>query len=275
MAAEREERARKARDVWACDSDDGLKTLIAKAASGDVVWFLATVNRIADLLAAEGDTDPVGVRRSKAIGILAQPVQALALLAAHRHDPPSPDDQAEPARDEDRDDDREEDRDHAANDGSGLSEPGAADGDESGPSTSSGRNSLVLDRPAGGLEVKRLRPRVVLHFHLSDTAIRTRSGLVRPEYGTANTLAQLRDWLADTGCPVTVQPVLDPAMWPRWMRTRSRTAPGTRSGTGTWPMCSPTVPAPPPPWTWTTPSRTCRWTGADHPAKPAPPIWGR
>ena len=52
---------------------------------------------------------------------------------------------------------------------------------------------------------------MVLHFHLSDTAIRTRSGLVRPEYGTANTLNQLREWLAETGCPVTVQPVLDPA----------------------------------------------------------------
>jgi len=50
-----------------------------------------------------------------------------------------------------------------------------------------------------------------LHVHLSDTAVRTRSGLVRPEYGTANTLHQLREWLTDTGCPVTVQPVLDPA----------------------------------------------------------------
>ncbi len=55
LAAEREDRARQARDVWACDSDDGLKTVIAKATSGDVVWFLATINRIADILAAEGD----------------------------------------------------------------------------------------------------------------------------------------------------------------------------------------------------------------------------
>ena len=67
-----------------------------------------------------------------------------------------------------------------------------------------------MDLPAG-LDLKRLRPKVVLHFHLSDTAVRTQSGLVRPEYGTANTLAQLKDWLAETGCHVTVQPVLDPA----------------------------------------------------------------
>jgi hypothetical protein len=201
LAAEREERARKARDVWACDSDDGLKTLIAKATSGDVVWFLATINRIADILAVEGDSDPVGVRRSKAIGILAQPAQALALLAAHRHDPASPNDQ-EPAGEEDREEDRDE---------CGLSPSKPNREDDPDPSTSSGRSSLLVDPPAAGRDGKRLRPKVVLHFHLSDTAVRTRSGLVRPEYGPAQTLGQLRDWLADTGCPVTVQPVLDPA----------------------------------------------------------------
>ena len=71
LAAEREDRARQARDVWACDSDDGLKTLIAKATIGGCGVVLATINRIADILAADGDSDPVGVRRSKAIGILA------------------------------------------------------------------------------------------------------------------------------------------------------------------------------------------------------------
>jgi len=70
---------------------------------------------------------------------------------------------------------------------------------------------LRIELPLGGFDVKRLKPRVVLHFHLSDTAIRTRSGLVRPEYGTANTLNQLKEWLNETGCPITVQPVLDPA----------------------------------------------------------------
>lgn len=69
-AAEREQRARTDRDVWSCDTEDGLKLLVARAASGDVAWFLATVNRIADILAREGDTDPVGARRAKAIGIL-------------------------------------------------------------------------------------------------------------------------------------------------------------------------------------------------------------
>ena len=42
QAAARALRARTERDVWATDTEDGLKLLIAKAASGDVTWFMAT-----------------------------------------------------------------------------------------------------------------------------------------------------------------------------------------------------------------------------------------
>jgi hypothetical protein len=97
LAAERAERARSTQDVFSFDSEDGLKTIIAKAAAGDAIWFMATVNRIADILAAEGDTDPVGARRARAIGILAQPAEALRLLIEHQHDPDQQDDSAEPA----------------------------------------------------------------------------------------------------------------------------------------------------------------------------------
>src|SRR5512133_1770208 len=86
VAAERAERARHSRDVFSFESEDGLKTLVAKAAAGDAIWFLATVNRIADILAARGDTDPVGTRRARALGILAQPAEALRLLIEHQHD---------------------------------------------------------------------------------------------------------------------------------------------------------------------------------------------
>ena len=58
--------------MWVTDSDDGLQTVIGRAAGGDATWFLAAVNRIADILASEGDEDLVGARRFKAIGILAQ-----------------------------------------------------------------------------------------------------------------------------------------------------------------------------------------------------------
>jgi hypothetical protein len=43
----------------------GLKLLIAKANAGDVIWFMATVNRIAEILRLQGDLDSADVRRSK------------------------------------------------------------------------------------------------------------------------------------------------------------------------------------------------------------------
>ena len=45
---------------------------------------MAAVNRIAELLGDEGDPDPLDIRRSKAIGILARPARALELLARHQ-----------------------------------------------------------------------------------------------------------------------------------------------------------------------------------------------
>ena len=64
----------------------GLKLLIAKANAGDVIWFLATANRIAEILRRQRDLDSADVRRSKAIGILAQPALALQLLWEFRNE---------------------------------------------------------------------------------------------------------------------------------------------------------------------------------------------
>ena len=81
-------------------SEHGLKLIIARANAGDAIWFKATIDRIADILARQGDTDSVEVRRSKAIGILAQPAHALDLLCRHQddhwHGPVEP---ADPAHD--------------------------------------------------------------------------------------------------------------------------------------------------------------------------------
>jgi len=67
-------------------SQSGLKLLIAKANAGDVIWFMATLNRIAEILRLQGDMDSADVRRSKAIGILAQPALALQLLWEFRNE---------------------------------------------------------------------------------------------------------------------------------------------------------------------------------------------
>ncbi len=54
-------------------SDHGLKTLIARATAGEVIYLVAMVDRIAQILELEGDESSIGVRRSKALGILAHP----------------------------------------------------------------------------------------------------------------------------------------------------------------------------------------------------------
>lgn len=193
LAAERAEQARQARGVWAYPSEDGLKTLVAKAAAGEVICLMATVNRIADILQIEGDPDPADHRRAKALGLLAQPARALQLLIEHQQDP----DTGEQARDDQARDDQarddqaepDEDQDQSLD----LRVPGQLTGD------------------AGLARAAALRPRVVLHFHLSDTAVGTGHGVARPEDGEPTCLQQLRAWLADTGCAITVRPVLDPA----------------------------------------------------------------
>ena len=55
----------------------------------------------------------------------------------------------------------------------------------------------------------------MLHYHLSDLAIRDSHGLTRPgDHSDPISLQALRDWLTDTGCPITVRPILDPATVP-------------------------------------------------------------
>ena len=65
-------------------NDHHIRTLIARGTSLDILSFMAAVNRIADLLGAEGDADSIDIRRSKAIGVLARPAHALELLARHQ-----------------------------------------------------------------------------------------------------------------------------------------------------------------------------------------------
>ena len=183
MAAERAEQTRRSRGVSAYPGEDGLKTLVAKAAAGDVVCLLATVNRLADVLAADGDTTTAGERRAKALGLLAQPARVLELLIAHHDDPdphgPAP---APTDNDEDEDEDKKDER-----------------------------GGLDLTVPLRAARSADPLPRVVLHFHLSDDAVTEGHGVVRPEHGEPTSLEQLRAWLTETGCPVTVRPVLDPA----------------------------------------------------------------
>ncbi len=69
------------RFVTTGQSDEhGLKTLVAKASAGEVIYLVAVVDRVAEVLLRRGDTSPVGVRRSRALGLLAHPARVLDLL---------------------------------------------------------------------------------------------------------------------------------------------------------------------------------------------------
>jgi hypothetical protein len=59
-------------------SEHGLKLIIARATAGDAIWFKAAIDRIADILARQGDPDTIEVRRSKAIEVIAQPRRSAA-----------------------------------------------------------------------------------------------------------------------------------------------------------------------------------------------------
>ena len=197
LAAERAERARTAQDVFSFDSEDGLKTVVAKAAAGDAIWFLATVNRIAEILAACGDTDPVGTRRARALGILAQPAEALRLLIEHQHD---------------RSDQADESAVQAPAASEATLEDESAATSEREPESkveADDHRSLSMEPPPA-FDTKAARPRVILHFHLSKAALSPGQAIVRPEDGGPLTLDELLEFLSRTGCQVRVQPVLDP-----------------------------------------------------------------
>jgi hypothetical protein len=203
----------------------GLKLLIAKANAGDVIWFMATVNRIADILRLQGDPDSADVRRSKAIGILAQPALALQLLWEFRgeqHPAGEPQQASEPILNEpnvpyDRSSaGPAEDPPESAADQMAPDQPAEPADEAAGPTAEQPNRGGLIIQPSG-IEARRLRPQVMLHVHLSQEALLGyrdgKSGLLgsagRFEGVGPITLGQVRRFLGDTACDVKVQPVID------------------------------------------------------------------
>ena len=163
-------------------SEHGLKMIIARATAGDAIWFKAAIDRIADILARQGDNDPIDVRRSKAIGILAQPAQALQLLCQHQDDdwdgPAEPSDPAEePACEE-----TEVSFDEAAH------------------------RSLQISPPP--FHPDRARPRATVYVHLSEEALNGGLGVARVEDVGPVLLDRLHALLGDH-CTINLKPVID------------------------------------------------------------------
>ncbi len=72
-------------------NEHGLKTLIVQANAGDVICLVALLDRVARILAVQGDTDPVAVRRAKAVEIVANPYACVRLLERHATPDQQPD----------------------------------------------------------------------------------------------------------------------------------------------------------------------------------------
>jgi len=189
----------------------GLRLLIARANAGDVIWFMATVNRIADILRLKGDFDSADARRSKAIGILAQPALALQLLWEFRGEQHTA---VEPQRSDEPIDNQPDPLPDRPFDAPISNAPEEAVPDRVAPST----DQELIVQPTG-IDIRRLRPQVVLHVHLSHEALlaslangpaATGCGPARIEGVGPVTLGQLQRFLAQTTCEVTVRPVIDP-----------------------------------------------------------------
>jgi hypothetical protein len=196
--------------------------IIARATAGDAIWFKATIDRIANILAQHGDEDPVEVRRSKAIGILAQPAEALRLLCQHHDDqdddsdgsPEPADPDQEPAQDKPDLDEPDLDQHAATEDGEERTEPdrGADRGwieDQPLGSASSGealhRSLQILPPP---FNPDRARPRAIVYVHLSVEALTAGTGIARVESVGPVLLGRLQLLLGDH-CRISLKPVID------------------------------------------------------------------
>jgi hypothetical protein len=195
-------------------SEHGLKLIIARAAAGDAIWFKATIDRIADILTRHGDDDPVDVRRSKAIGILAQPAEALRLLCQHQDDDwdgSEPDDLDQKPAEDDIDHDQpaaDEEADAAAepdpSSDTGLVEDQPLESDPA--SDEATHRSLRLTPPP--FDPNQARPRAIVSVHLSEAALTAGNGVARVEDVGPVLLGRLHMLLGDN-CSISVKPVID------------------------------------------------------------------
>jgi hypothetical protein len=202
-------------------NEHGLKTLIAKASAGDVIYFVAMVDRIAMILQANGDTSGAGERQSKAIGILANPARALRML----------EDFAEGLTDQrgDTDDTVSGHHDHTDGDGEGEPDPDSIrEGDihpsqndaddpepERHPCPTCDGSGIVTGDPTAfvkpRVDPKKLLAPATLFVHVSEESFRDPStGVARLEGFGPIGVSQVANFLGEN-CQVAIRKVIDVA----------------------------------------------------------------
>jgi hypothetical protein len=172
--AERLELERRRRYVALSRADaSGYRNVIARVTDGDAVWIDAMVDRVADILAkTQGHDHTRDELRSLAMGWLARPADLLQLLVSHTiPDPDSPEDAT--------------------------------------PAWAPAHTPDTMTRLAGltPRQLAAMRPRAVVHVHLTDEALRTRTGVARVEDLGPHLVQRLADLLGHAD--VRLQPVRD------------------------------------------------------------------
>ncbi len=188
-AEQRAEAERRKRWVRIQPTADGVSWLDGKLTGADGRQLDGTLNRIAAVLKADGDTDDRDARRSSALGILSNPALALALL--HR--------------------DQQRRSSEACDQKPGdVAGPELVKDDESNTAATdllAGVPASLLDQLAT-IDPTKLLPTSTLFVHVSNKTLRKRRGVARVEGVGPVPVGQLRTLLK--GTRVRVQPVFDP-----------------------------------------------------------------
>jgi len=166
------------------ETDHGMWGFYIKAPARTVLVFDAALQRIADILADLGDTDPVYKRRVTALLVLSRPDLAAELIQTYQAWRDRPEDPAcEPPDD--------------------PADPGTSEASGDAVSTSS------TDGPKPVIDWATLLPQVVINVHTyADPDTGDSSGIARVERCGAVTEAWIKEHLS-TCAKVTVRPVLD------------------------------------------------------------------
>lgn len=164
---------------------DGLRDLYGWLDAADATYLDAALDQLSGILAAQGSDQDASERRATALGILATPARALAMIQAAIGQPALPTVPAAvpPASVESGEDD-------------------AAGGARS-PSGCAGHTCGTIT-----VSPERLLPKATLLIHLSDDTLITGNGLGRCEQLGPLTIQQVRTVLGH--CRVSVQPVFNP-----------------------------------------------------------------
>lgn len=240
-AAEREQAAARERFAKVGQSNEhGQKTLYVKTSAAEMARIDATIAYVANALRAFGDPDNEDLRRTKAILLMANPTQAVALLQAlrtatrqdgadsgqsERRAPTGWADEDSPLPDEPE---KQGDPEHQPNnqdEGAGTGADRAEGGDSGSEAAPAGAEAFLEpfrpgDVPActcrGGsftYDTRRLLPEVTLYLHLHADTLARGNGVARWEGEGPISAQYVREFLGPHARFV-VKPVIDPATMP-------------------------------------------------------------